>query len=93
LNELLGHGATTAEEKETDLRLRSSGHPIEAVIELKVGDKPKYTYDVLSKALRDQLVGKYMAPEARRVGCLLISIASTRRFAHPVHGGLLLIAS
>lgn len=90
----VAHGAysvsqegVTAEEKETDIRLRSCSHAIEAVIELKVGDKPRYNYDVLSKALREQLVGKYMAPEARRVGCLLISINSPRRFAHPLHGG------
>lgn len=74
----------TGEEKETDLRLRSSGHDLEAVIELKVGEN-RYTFEDLSKALSVQLVG-YMAPEARRVGCLLISIATKKTWKHPNDG-------
>jgi hypothetical protein len=79
----------TGEEKETDVRLRSSGYPIEAVIELKVGDKHSYSVAVLRKALHDQLVGRYMVPEARRVGCLMISLATSRQWEHPEDGHLI----
>lgn len=78
----VGQEQTTAEENETDVRLRSSGYEMEAVIELKIGEND-YSYKDLSKALRDQLLGRYMAPEARRVGCLMISIATDRRWKHP----------
>lgn len=84
----LSQEQVTGEEKETDVRLRSSGYPIEAVIELKVGDKD-YSVADLRKALRDQLVGRYMVPEARRVGCLMISLASSRQWKHPEDGHLI----
>lgn len=75
--------SATGEEKETDVRLRSAGYPIEAVIELKVGEKD-YSVADLRKALRDQLVGRYMAIENRRVGCLMISLANPdRHWKHP----------
>lgn len=83
----VGQEQVTAEEKETDVRLRSSGYDMEAVVELKIGEND-YSYKDLSEALRVQLVGRYMAPEARRVGCLLISVATDRRWEHPDDGRL-----
>lgn len=70
--------AVTGDEKESDIRLASSAAHLEAVIELKIGENG-YSYSDLRDALHTQLVGKYMAPEHRRVGCLLISIASHRK--------------
>lgn len=75
--------AVTADEKETDIRLVSKAAPLEAVIELKVGENG-YSIADLEAALRDQLVGKYMAPEQRRVGALLISWAGKKTWRDPV---------
>ncbi|CAN5585018.1 hypothetical protein BH10PSE14_BH10PSE14_40570 [soil metagenome] len=73
--------AATADEKETDIRLRSiSGQ--QAVIELKVGEKDR-SAAVLRATLRDQLVKKYMASEECRAGCLLITIRGERTWHHP----------
>jgi hypothetical protein len=71
----------TADDKETDIRLRAMSG-IEAVIELKLADKGRSIAD-LSRGLRDQLVTKYMAPEYRRSGCFLITLAKDRRWRHP----------
>lgn len=75
----------TGEEKETDVRLHSNARVLQAAIELKIGDKD-YSYTDFSEALRDQLVGKYLVPEERRVGCLLISLAKSRTWEHPTEG-------
>lgn len=78
--------SVTGEEKETDIRLHSAGYPIEAVIELKVGEND-YSVAALRKALRDQLVGRYMAIETRRVGCLMVSLATPAKYwLHPDDG-------
>jgi hypothetical protein len=69
--------AVTADEKETDIRLISKAAPLEAVIELKVGENG-YSIADFEAALRDQLVARYMAPENRRVGALVISWAGTK---------------
>ena len=76
--------AVTADEKETDIRLRSvvSGH--EAVIELKRADG-RSARD-LRDTIQGQLVTKYMAAEASRSGCLLITLASDRKWEHPDNG-------
>ena len=86
----VSHEEVTAEEKETDLRLRSSGHDLEAVIELKVGENG-YSFKDLSETLSEQLVGRYMKPEARRVGCLLISISTSKTWEHPYDGHIMQI--
>jgi hypothetical protein len=78
----LDQEATTADEKETDIRLRSTASAEEATIELKVGEKDRSARE-LRDALREQLVKKYMAAESCRSGCLLISIASDRTWHHP----------
>lgn len=83
--------AVTEDEKETDVRLRSTGSEHEAVIELKIGEKDRSAAD-LRAALKDQLVTKYMAPENNRAGCLLISVASDRTWRHPDTGASLDLA-
>jgi hypothetical protein len=74
--------ATTADNKETDIRLRSVVSDHQAVIELKLGEKDR-SAQVLRDALRDQLLKKYMAPETSRAGCLLVTVASDRTWVHP----------
>ncbi len=83
--------AVTADEKETDIRLRSTLPGQEGVIELKVGEKGRSAGD-LRQALSEQLVRKYMAAEHCRAGCLLISIGTDRRWKHPDSGDVLDLA-
>lgn len=76
--------AVTADEKETDIRLRAlSGQ--EAIIELKVGEKD-WSGKVLRDTLRKQLVAKYMAAECCKSGCLMVTVASNRQWEHPDSG-------
>lgn len=73
--------AVTADEKETDIRLRAiSGQ--QATIELKVGEKG-WSGRVLRDTIKNQLVTKYMAAETCRSGCLLVTVASDRQWQHP----------
>jgi hypothetical protein len=74
--------AVTGDEKETDIRMISKNFHHEAVIELKLGDK-NYTAKVLRNTIQNQLVKKYMAPENRRSGCLLITLAKDKKWKHP----------
>jgi len=74
--------AITGDEKETDIRLCSKISNHEAVIELKLGDK-NYTAKALRNTIKNQLVKKYMAPENRRSGCLLITLAKDKKWKHP----------
>jgi hypothetical protein len=76
--------AVTADEKETDIRLRSVVSDHEAVIELKLADG-RSARD-LRDTINDQLVKKYMAAEHRRSGCLLITLAKERCWDHPDSG-------
>ena len=73
--------AVTADEKETDIRLRSVVSDHEAVIEMKRADG-RSARD-LRKAISEQLVAKYMAPENTRSGCLLVTLAKDRQWEHP----------
>jgi hypothetical protein len=77
--------AVTADEKETDIRLCSTACEHEAVIELKIGDKSRSGAE-LRTAINDQLVTKYMAPDARKSGFLLITISGDREWQHPDTG-------
>lgn len=77
--------AVTADEKETDIRLRSSGSGQQAAIELKVGERPR-SAGALRAALKDQLVKKYMASDECKAGCLLVSVATDRKWEHPDTG-------
>lgn len=76
--------AVTADEKETDIRLRSTVSSHEAIIELKLADGR--TARDLRDTIYDQLVKKYMAAEASRSGCLLITLAKDRQWKHPDNG-------
>ena len=76
--------AATADEKETDIRLRSTISAHEAIIELKLADGR--TARDLRDTLKDQLVTKYMAAETSRSGCLLITLAKGRQWDHPDTG-------
>ncbi|WP_218109117.1 hypothetical protein [Desulfolutivibrio sulfoxidireducens] len=76
--------ATTAEEKETDIRLRSVASSHEAVIELKLGNGR--TAKDLRDTIENQLVKKYMSPENRKSGVLLVTLAKDRRWDHPDDG-------
>lgn len=74
--------AATADEKETDIRLRSAGSGQQAVIELKVGEKDR-SAGVLRATLKDQLLKKYMASDGCKSGCLYVSCATDRTWVHP----------
>ncbi len=74
--------AATADEKETDVRLRSTSSSEQGTIELKIGEKPRSAAELRS-ALKDQLLTKYLAPEFSRSGCLLVSVATNRTWMHP----------
>jgi hypothetical protein len=77
--------AATADEKETDIRLRATRSSQHATIELKIGEKPR-SAAVLRRALKDQLMKKYMAAEDCRAGCLVVTIRSNKTWAHPDSG-------
>lgn len=74
--------AATADEKETDVRMRSASGP-QAAIELKVAEKGWSGVD-LFQTLRKQLVEKYMAAESCRSGCLMITVSKKKSWKHPV---------
>lgn len=74
----------TADEKETDIRLRAKLSEQQAVIELKLGDgRPGRD---LRDTLSQQLVKKYMASEITRSGCLLVTVSKDRTWDHPDTG-------
>lgn len=76
----------TGEEKETDIRLVSkSNASIQAVVELKVGENG-YTIADFQNALREQLMEKYLVPEQRRVGALVISWRGSKTWTDPGTG-------
>lgn len=77
--------AATADNKETDVRLRSAGSDQIATIELKLGEKKRSATE-LRATLRNQLLSKYMAPTNARAGCLLITISKKRKWQHPDTG-------
>lgn len=76
--------AVTADEKETDIRLRSVVGGYEAVIELKLGDGR--TAKDLRDTIENQLVKKYLAAEKSRAGALLVAISIDRQWEHPDEG-------
>jgi hypothetical protein len=73
--------AVTADEKETDIRLRSAVSRQQATIELKLADD-RSGRDLFD-TLREQLLKKYMAAEDCRAGCLMVTIARGRQWEHP----------
>ncbi len=76
--------SVTADEKETDIRLRSTGSNQPATIELKLGGDRSGTN--LFDTINNQLLKKYMAADECRAGCLLITIAKEREWDHPKTG-------
>jgi len=76
--------SVTSDEKETDIRLRSSSSRQQATIELKLGDNRSATD--LFNTINDQLLTKYMASDECRAGCLLVTIAKDREWKHPQTG-------
>lgn len=76
--------AVTADEKETDIRLRSVASSHEALIELKLGDGR--TAKDLRDTIGNQLVKKYMAAEHSRAGALMVTLAKDRKWDHPDGG-------
>lgn len=73
--------SVTADEKETDIRMRSTFSDQQATIELKVGES--WSGAELCNTLREQLVERYMAADACRAGCLLITAASEKLWKYP----------
>ncbi len=76
--------SVTADEKETDIRFRSTGSKQQGTIELKLGDA--WTGTDLLNTIRYQLLTKYMAADDCRAGCLLVTIATDRQWDHPQTG-------
>jgi hypothetical protein len=76
--------SVTADEKETDIRLRATSSTQQAVIELKLGDN-RSGRDLFS-TIQDQLVTRYMASETCRAGCLLVTVKSNTGWKHPDSG-------
>jgi hypothetical protein len=79
--------AVTADEKETDIRMRSTTSNHEAVIELKLGDRR--TAKDLRDTIADQLARKYMAGENCKSGALLVTLAKERNWEHPDKSGMI----
>jgi hypothetical protein len=82
--------SVTADEKETDIRLRATSSRQQAVIELKLGDN-RPGRDLFS-TIQDQLVTRYMASETCRAGCLLVTVNADRHWEHPDSGESLDVA-
>ena len=83
--------SVTADEKETDIRLRAADSVQQAVIELKLG--ARWSGRDLRDAIKDQLVTKYMAPDECRCGCLLVTVAKNRTWEHPARNSCWQIAA
>ena len=81
---ILDQESVTADEKETDIRLRSTSSKQIGTIELKLGDQRSGAD--LFNTIKDQLLTKYMAADESRAGCLLVTIARERKWDHPKIG-------
>ncbi|MGC3027394.1 hypothetical protein ACPUER_19980 [Burkholderia sp. DN3021] len=76
--------AVTADEKETDIRLRVASSGQQGTIELKIGEK--WSGRELRDTIQNQLVAKYMAAEMCRSGCLLVTAVGDQGWKHPDTG-------
>ncbi|MEX1826892.1 hypothetical protein [Luteibacter sp. CQ10] len=80
----VGHEMTTADDKETDIRLISTSTPETGVIELKIGnERPGRD---LRDTIHEQLVKKYLRLDERKAGCLLVTVGRERHWDHPDTG-------
>lgn len=75
--------AVTADEKETDIRMRAQSGQ-QATVELKLGEN--WSGRVLRDTIKNQLVTRYMAAESCRSGCLLVTVTGARTWVHPDTG-------
>ena len=67
-----------ADNKRPDIRLWTVRNDHKAAVEVKIAYK--YSLIELEKALRDQLVGKYLRPSYCRAGCLLLTHHKKERY-------------
>ena len=67
-----------ADEKRTDIRLSAVDGGHRAVVEVKLADK--WSLAELERALRDQLVGRYLRHSTCKAGCLLLTYHGRKRF-------------
>jgi hypothetical protein len=81
---IIDQESVSGEEKEMDIRLISTMSRQAGVIELKLGDK--WTGTQLRDTIEHQLVRRYMAPDDRKAGCLLVTVSKPGHWAHPVTG-------
>ncbi len=73
-----------ADRKKTDIRLLAVKGEQKAVVEVKIADKDLYSLTQLEKALRDQLVEKYLRHENCKAGCLLLTYHGRKKYwTHP----------
>ena len=71
--------------KRPDLVASSAAMDGQVAIELKHSDKG-WTYDDLCKAIEHQLVRRYLLPENRRSGLLVVSRHNKKFWRHPSDG-------
>ena len=71
-----------ADNKRPDIRLWTVKHDQKAAVEVKIAYK--YSLTQLEKALRNQLVGKYLRPSYCKAGCLLLTYHGEKKYwIHP----------
>ena len=69
--------------KRTDIRLSTTSGDQKAVIEVKIADT-RWTLTDIERALREQLVGKYLRHANCKAGCLLLTCHDKRKYwIHP----------
>ena len=72
-----------ADGNRTDIRLSTANDAAKAVIEVKIAD-PRWTLTDLERALREQLVGKYLRHANCKAGCLLLTCHDKEKYwIHP----------
>ena len=75
-----------ADEKQPDIRLSAVNGGHKAVVEVKIADN-RWSLTALERALRDQLVGRYLRHTTCRVGCLLLTYHGRKHYwVHPETG-------
>ncbi|MCY7296891.1 NACHT domain-containing protein [Alteromonas sp. a30] len=77
----------TGDEKETDIRLKSTHSEHEGIIELKLGEN--WSGKQLKDTIKQQLVCKYLRPRSARTGVLLVTVSdANKRWKHPENNKL-----
>ena len=72
-----------ADGKHTDIRLSTANGDQKAVIEVKIADNG-WSLSDLQRALRDQLVGRYLRHSSCKAGCLLLTYRGQKHYwVHP----------